>query len=47
MTGYAIDDLGECLYALAKFVSENLVPNKLKHFDIEVIKKLKNAIMKS
>ena len=44
MTGYSIEDIVDALYALAKFVSGNLVPNKLKYFDIEALKNIKNAI---
>ena len=42
-TGYTIEMLKEPLYALSKFVSRNLVPNKLKYFHIEAIQDLKNA----
>ena len=41
LTGYSIEDLLESLIALSKFVSDNLVPNKLKYFDLEAIKDLK------
>lgn len=37
-----MEDIAEALYDLAKFVSENLIPNKLKYFEIEGIKDLKN-----
>ena len=37
LTGYAIEDLKESLMALSKFVSDNLVPNKLRYFDLDAI----------
>ena len=37
LTGYSIEDLKESLIALSKFVSDNLVPNKLKYFDLDAI----------
>ena len=43
LTGYSIEDLIETLMALSKFVSDNLVPNKLKYFDLESIKSSKNT----
>ena len=42
LTGYKIEELTETLISLAKFVSENLVPNKLKYFDIQALQKIKN-----
>lgn len=42
LTKYSIEDIAEALYDLAKFVSENLIPNKLKYFEIESLKDLKN-----
>ena len=38
LTGYSINDLKECLYELATFISTNLQPNRLDTFDIEAIK---------
>ena len=43
LTGYSIEDLVESLMALSKFVSDNLVPNKLKYFDLAALKNLKNC----
>ena len=43
LTGYSIEDLVESLMALSKFVSDNLVPNKLKYFDLEALRNLKNC----
>ena len=43
LTGYSIEDLVESLMALSKFVSDNLVPNKLKSFDLAALKNLKNC----
>ena len=42
LTQYGIEDIKDALYDLAKFVSENLIPNKLKYFEIEGIKDVKN-----
>lgn len=42
-TGYTIEMLKEPLYALSKFVSQNLVPNKLKYFHVEAVQELVNA----
>lgn len=39
-TGYSITDLRACLYSLAKFMAENLVPNRLANFDLESIKSI-------
>ena len=43
LSNYCIEELTESLIALSKFVSENLVPNKLKYFDLEAIKHIKNS----
>ena len=42
-TGYTIEMLKEPLHALSKFVSQNLVPNKLKYFHVEAVQELMNA----
>lgn len=42
MTGFKIEEITETLISLANFVSENLVPNKLKYFDIQALQNTKN-----
>lgn len=42
-TGYTIEMLKPCLFDLSKFIEEYLEPNKLKYFDIEAIKLLKDC----
>lgn len=42
LTGYSIEEIAETLLSLAKFVSENLVPNKLKYFDILALQEIRN-----
>ena len=43
LTEYTIEDLKESLTALSKFVSDNLVPNKLKYFNLAAIDDLSNS----
>ena len=43
LTLYSIEDIKEELISLTKFISENLVPNKLKYFDVEALKNIKNV----
>ena len=43
LTNYTIEEITETLLSLAKFVSENLVPNKLKYFDIAALHSIRNA----
>ena len=37
MTGYSITMISEPLYHLAKFIRENLTPDRLEGFDLEAI----------
>ena len=36
--------LKPCLFDLSRFIEEYLEPNKLKYFDIDAIKQLKNKL---
>lgn len=41
-TGYTIEMIKDCLYDFSQFIQKNLYPNKLKYFNIENIKTVKN-----
>ena len=43
-TGFSMEMLKPCLFDLARFIEEYLEPNKLKYFDIDAIKQLKNKL---
>lgn len=43
-TGFSIEMLKPCLFDLSRFIEEYLEPNKLKYFDIDAIKHLKNKL---
>ena len=42
LTGYSIMMLKEPLYALSKFIRENLTPDRLEGFDLENILELRD-----
>lgn len=42
LTGYAVEDIKECLYDLSMFIANSLSPNRLANFDIELIKEERN-----
>lgn len=41
-TGYTIEMIRDCLYDSSHFIQKNLYPNKLKYFNIENLKGIKN-----
>lgn len=42
LTGYSISMIKEPLYELAKFIRENLTPDRLEGFDLEAIIEIKD-----
>ena len=41
-TGYSVQMLTDCLYALGSFIQLNIDSNALKFFNIEAIKQIRN-----
>ena len=41
-TGYTVEMIKDCLFDFSNFIQKNLYPNKLKYFNIEGIKSVKN-----
>ena len=42
ITFYKFEDIKQCLYDLAKFISGNLQPNRLAGFNVEAILSVQN-----